>query len=488
MFKPSSIAVTIACLLHTSLAQAEGYKLYEQSVSSMGNAYAGRGAQIGDASLVQSNPAALSQLSTAQWAGGLNIIDAQTKYRDVAATSANGAAVIGRSAGKNSLIEAVPFVFYTDKFDERVNYGFGFYVPYGLSSDYDNDWAGRYFADETAIQVLAVQGAVSYELTPQWSVGLGLNLNHAEGTLSKYKDHNGLCETGSRINAIYQRDVYNPAYCDSHYEVSGDDVAAGYSLGLHGQPLQNLKVAVVYHSELKFVLQGDSVITNTPITGANVAGSPNFIVVAPQLPAIDKTTGKLASQAKLTEASQLALTTPASLMLSLDQQLTTDWSWQASVNWTGWSAFKHIEIISDDATPSISLSTSQPQNLAKPGYIGYIPEYWHDSWSTALGLTFQYQPDLQLKTGVAYDENPITKSHKTARVPTADRLWWTLGANWTIDRHWTVDLAYGYLWMSALTINEYEFNANDQRIYQSQLQASFKNHAQVLGMQLNYRY
>jgi hypothetical protein len=46
MFKPSSIAVAIVCLLHASLASAEGYKLYEQSVSSMGNAYAGVKAEI----------------------------------------------------------------------------------------------------------------------------------------------------------------------------------------------------------------------------------------------------------------------------------------------------------------------------------------------------------------------------------------------------------------------------------------------------------
>jgi long-chain fatty acid transport protein len=488
MLKPSSVAVAIACLLNTSLALAEGYKLFEQSVSSMGNAYAGRGAQITDASLVYSNPAALSQLSNAQWSGGLNIISAETRYYDVAAASANGASVIGRSEGKNSLIEAVPFAFYTDELTDNVHYGVGFYVPFGLSSDYDNDWAGRYFADETAIQVVALQGSMAYEMTPDWSIGLGLSLNHAEGTLSKMKDHGGLCETGSKINAIYQRDVYNPAYCNSHYEVSGDDLAAGYSVGLHGQPLRGLKLALVYHSELKFALTGDSTITNTPITGANVVGSPNYLVLAPQLPAIDKATGKLALNPQLQEASQLKLTTPANLLFSLDQQLTADWSWQASVNWTGWSAFKHIEIISIDATPSISLSTSQPQNLAKPGFIGYIPEYWRDTLSTSLGLTLQYRPDLQLKTGVAYDENPIAQSHKTARVPTADRLWWTVGANYLINRHWTLDLAYGYMWMNALAINEHEFNANDQRIYQSQLKASFKNHAQVLGMQLNYRF
>ena len=266
------------------------------------------------------------------------------------------------------------------------------------------------------------------------------------------------------------------------------DMAAGFSLGLHGQPTDQLKIALVYHAALRFLLQGDSVISNTPITGANVAGSANFIVVAPQLPAIDKSTGKLAVSPTLTEASQLSLTTPASLTLSLDQQLTRELSWQATLAWTGWSAFEHIEITSAAERATISLSTQQSQNLAKAGYIGYIPEYWRDTLFSALGLTWQYQPDLQLKTGVAYDENPISHQHKTARVPTADRLWWTMGANWQLSPEWTIDLAYGYMWMSQLTLNEHEYNAQDQRIYRSSLQAEVKNHAQVLALQLNYRF
>ena len=78
MFKPSSLAVAIIAVCGASLAHAEGYKLYEQSVSAMGNAYAGRGAEITDASLVYSNPAALTQLSKASLSTGLNLISAKT--------------------------------------------------------------------------------------------------------------------------------------------------------------------------------------------------------------------------------------------------------------------------------------------------------------------------------------------------------------------------------------------------------------------------
>lgn len=488
MLKPTVIAVAISSLLGAQLAHAEGYKLYEQSVSSMANAYAGRGAQITDASLVYSNPAALGQLQGAQLSTGLNLIHATTDYRDATAQSANGQSVIGRHIGENSLLEAVPFVFYRDELNEKFSYGVGFYVPFGLSSDYDDDWVGRYFADETAIQVLALQGSLSYQVTENWSLGLGVALNHAEGTLSKFKDHGGLCELGAAINQVYRQDVYNPAYCQSHYEVTGDDLAPGFSVGAYGKLTEQLHLAVVYHAEVKFQLEGDSTITNTPITGAHVQGSPQFTVVSAKLPAIAKSTGKLAASPLLTEASQLDLTTPASLTLSLDHQWLQHWSWQATVSWTGWSAFEHIEIISQAEKPSISLSTQLPENLAKPGYIGYIPEYWQNTLSAALGLTHRYQNNLMLKTGVAFDENPIANDHKTARVPTTDRWWWTAGATLALNPRWTLDVAYGYMWMKSMTMSEREYNANDQALYKSGLAVHYKNHAQVIGAQLNYRF
>jgi long-chain fatty acid transport protein len=487
MLRKASLALAISLALVSQTAVAEGYKLFEQSVSAAGNAYAGRGAQITDASLVYSNPAALTKLKGAQFSGGLNLIHATTRYSDASAQSANGMPVAGRDEGKLTLSELVPFAFYSDHYSDDLSWGIGVYAPFGLSSDYQNDWVGRYFGDETAIKVVALQPTVAYKLDQHWSLGLGLSVNYAEGTLSKYKDHSGLCELGTGINALYQRDVYNAAYCDSHYEVNGDDVAAGYSLGIHGD-LGATKLALVYHSEVKYTLKGDSEITNTPITGANVAGVPGFIVVAPTLPAISLATGKLASNSYLSEQSKLGLTTPATMAFSLDQQVTDLVSVQASVNWTGWSSFESIDIVSDDANPSLSLSTQAPQNLNAPGYIGYIPEHWQDSWSFSVGTTVQYNEELTLKTGLAYDENPISSSHKTARVPTTDRIWWTWGANWALTANQSLDFAYGYMWMNKVSINEHEYNVQGERIYNSGVQATYRNKAQILAVQWNYKF
>ncbi|MDX3774133.1 outer membrane protein transport protein [Chromatiaceae bacterium AAb-1] len=489
MLRKSSICMAIAAALTCQQAFAEGYKLFEQSVSSMGNAYAGRGAQITDATLVYSNPAALTQLQGAQLSGGINYIAARTNYRNAEAYSAQGAPVVGRSEGKISLNELIPFVFYSDHISEQLSWGIGFYVPYGLSSDYQQDWVGRYFADETAIEVLSLQPTLAYKVTDIFSVGLGISVNRVSGTLSKFKDHSGLCEMGTAINDLAGgADIYNDAYCNSHYQVEGDDIAFGYTLGLHSEPVSGTRLALVYHSAVRYTLKGDSEITNTPITGANVAGNPGYMVIAPHLPAVDLSTGKLAANDYLTEASKLSLTTPATLTFSIDQQVTPELSLQFSANWTEWSEFRSIDIVSDDANPSISLNTQLPQNLNAEGYIGYIPEQWRNVWAFAVGATYQYRPDLALKAGIAYDENPIQDSHRTARVPTTDRTWLTVGSNWKLAENMSMDFAYGYLFTSDTAINEHEYNVQNVALYNSNLKADYSNKAQVVAVQFNYTF
>lgn len=486
MLKKTAVAGAVLLALCSVTAKAEGYKLLEQSVSSMGNAYAGRGAQITDATLVYSNPAAMVQLEGEHFSGGLNLIHARTRYSEVEAVSAKGQSVTGRDNGKALLTEVVPFAFYSQQLTEDLTWGFGFYVPFGLSSDYQNDWAGRYFADETAVKVLSLQPALGYKLNNWLSVGAAVSLNRAEGILSKYKDHSGLCELGTGINQLVGRDVYNAAYCDSHYEVSGNDISWGYTLGIHAEPVSGTKLALVYHSTVRYTLKGDSEITNTPITAATAGNMPGLIPIAPNLPLLDSSTGKLASRDLLVEKSKLDLTTPATLSMSIDQQIDQKLSLQATVLWTGWSKFKSIDIVSDDSSPSISISTGPA--LGADGYIGYIPEYWHDTWSASLGATYQYQPNLVLRSGIAYDENPIRTRNKTARIPTSDRIWLTAGFTHSFSPLSSIDVAYGYLFMDDVKIDESEYGVANNKLNLANVKANYANTAHVIAVQYNRKF
>ncbi len=472
----------------SGVVAAAGYQLREQSTSAAGNAFAGRGAQITDASLIYSNPAALTELSRAQLTLGGSWLTGSSHFSNASASNAAGLPVSGPDSGEVKLDAVVPHLFYSTPLNQRWSAGIGLFVPFGLSSDYDADFVGRYFARETGFSVYALQPTLAYRVSERLSIGGGISINYAQGVLSKNKDHSGMCESEAYLNQAYGMPVYQAAYCDSVYEVEGDDWGVGLNLGVHWRPTPSTRVALVYQSEVNYTLKGDSTITNTPITGANVGDNPMLLNVGDTLPAIDLSNGLLAVDPRKTEASRLKLTTPQQLSLSLDQQLTPAWSVQASAQWTEWSAFKHIVIESEQQGGSISASTQQPQNLAVSGYIGYIPEYWQDTWAVSVGTSYALNDAWQLKLGVSWDQDPTTDAHRTARVPTADRWWYAAGARWQLAEAWAIDLAYAYMAMEDTQVNEFEYNGLDQQIYNSGYSADYQASAHMLSLQATYLF
>lgn len=493
MNKQHVMLSVLACSLCSFYSHGSAYQLREQSTSAAASANAGRGAQITDASLIYSNPAAITELNGRQLSVGLSQLSGSIDYRDATATSTAGAPVSGADHGKINIAEWIPHFFYSHQVNDRLHLGIGLFIPYGINSEYDDDFIGRNFAQQTEFTTYTLQPTVSYRLSETLSLGVGLNLNYAEGTLSKFKDHSGMCELEAYLNQAYGAPVYQQAYCNSLYKVSGDDYGLGYTLGLHWRPTANTNIGITYLGKVDYELEGDSTITNTPITGANIGDNPTLLNVGDYIPAIDMTTGLLAVDPLKTEASRLDLITPKSLTLSLDQKLSERWSIQASVVWTAWSAFEHIIIQSTEEDGEISRNTEQPHNLAVEGYIGYIPEYWNNTWAFAVGATYQLNQQWTLKTGVSLDQDPTTNQYRTARVPTDDRWYYALGANWKLAENWSLDLAYNYIDMDKATVKEYEYNGLDKRLYSrsgafAQYNANYKLEAHLFSVQLNYQF
>jgi long-chain fatty acid transport protein len=44
------------------------------------------------------------------------------------------------------------------------------------------------------------------------------------------------------------------------------------------------------------------------------------------------------------------------------------------------------------------------------------------------------------------------------------------------------------MWMNKVSIDEHEYSANGDRIYNSGVQATYRNKAQVLAVQWNYKF
>ena len=111
----------------------------------------------------------------------------------------------------------------------------------------------------------------------------------------------------------------------------------------------------------------------------------------------------------------------------------------------------------------------------------------------ALGTSYQLNDQWQLKAGVSLDEDPTTDHYRTARIPTGDRWYYAVGANWQGGEDWSLDLAYNYITMDEVHVQEHEYNGLNERLYAStgayaQYSADYDLTVHLVSVQFNHQF
>lgn len=488
----------VAATLAPSLTMAAGYKLNEQSAAGMGTAHAGRAAMAEDASVVFYNPAALTELDRAQLTAGFTYINGTGEFTGNA-TNAGGEDITGAddadpyNNGGNYLGEAaIPFFYYAQPINEKFAVGLGIFTPFGTNTDYDENFVGGGFADETSLKSIEIAPTFAYKINDQLSIGGGIDIIYMDGLLSKSVDSvpysslvNGLAGETVVLGQTQYRGF------ESHYEVSGDDWGYGWNLGVYYKLSEATTLGFAYRSEIDITLKGDSTFKDNELAVYSDGGTSVNPADASTLADDSVTVFSVAPQ-----ASEVPLTTPASATLSVTHQATDTLLLQAGATWTGWSSFQNFDVIATErATPSmldgldISDIAFDSGDGLDAGYIGHIDERWVDVWAVAVGGTYQLNNKLALRAGYAFDESPVRDEFRTARVPSSDRQWLTLGAGYAVSADLTVDVAAGYLYMERMTLDERN-KKNDNTFTDSLTSVNGAYEIDVFGLsaQVNYKF
>ena len=133
----------VALALSAGQALGTGFQLNEQSASSLGNAFAAGAAFTDDASAMWWNPAALSKFSTGQVVGVINIITPSVKFQNNASLPAANQP-LGGTGGDAGGYNFVPNMYISVPINPQWAFGLGVNVPFGLTTEYDDGWLGRY--------------------------------------------------------------------------------------------------------------------------------------------------------------------------------------------------------------------------------------------------------------------------------------------------------------------------------------------------------
>lgn len=379
-----AVAITAA----SSQAFSSGFALNEQSIAGMGTSFAGRSSSADDASTVFGNPAGMSRLKRSEIYVGAAAIYAKSDIDRVNASSPGGP-IAGSNDGDMVPVTGVPMGYYVKPLDDKVAFGLGIYAPFGLMTDYESNFQGRYYADKSYVRVITVQPTLSYRFNDKLSVGFGPTFNHIEGELTS--------------------SLFTPLG-DGKVKVKGDDVAVGFNVGMLYEFTPGTRAGLTYHSRVKYELEGNTRVEAPAPVG--IAGKYD---------------------------ANLDLTTPESVDLSFTHELDDRWTLYVGSTWTRWSRFKEIRIENDGA-PAAFTTIVEKQN-------------WHDTWAHALGLSYKLNPQWTLRTGIAVDQSPTNNVDRSPRIPSGDRTIFSVGAGWSPNQDMTIDLAYSYLQEESVNVD-----------------------------------
>lgn len=324
-----SLAVLFAIL--AGPAHSAGFALIEQNASGLGNAYAGQAASAQDASTIYFNPAGMTLLPDRQLVLAAHLIKPYVKYSGTVSP-----AVGGGDGGDAGGLAMVPNFYYAFRLSPSVHLGLGVTAPFGLKTEYDPDWMGRFQAIKSEVKTINLNPSVAWKLNDRFSLGAGLNIQHIEATLS------------NRIS---------PLAPTSLATVEGDDFGWGYNLGMLWQAGKDTRVGLAYRSEIDYTLEGRIEVRNFGLL-------PSGPVKAD-------------------------VTMPASASLSIFHKLGPRLDLLADLTWTGWSAFDRLTIAYSNGTPI----SSTPQNW-DDNWRYSLGATWHmnSAWSWRAGLAYDETP------------------------------------------------------------------------------------------------
>ena len=300
----SALALGIAGALACGQANAAAFQLKENSAKAQGRAMAGAASAKGDASVVVNNPAVMSTFDRTTVQGDVTAVDLSFRFNG-GGTAAAGSPLQqpltggnGGDAGGLAAVPAASFVMPLSGQFEYVTIGAMISAPFGLKTEYDPAWAGRYHARTSDLKFVDLTLAASLDVTDKFSVGLGVIYERAEVTLTNAVDFGSAvcrinvaaCLTPNPITA-----PFGPQKNDGSASIEGTNNEFGWTVGLNLRPTDSLSLGYAYRSEIDHALRG----TATFDVPANVRG-----VIGPNV-------------YKPTDGGGAGLTTPATHTVSV---------------------------------------------------------------------------------------------------------------------------------------------------------------------------
>ncbi len=431
--KKQILCAAAVALLAPSLSWGAGFALFEAGNKSlgMGGAFT---AVADDPSAMFWNPAGLAfQIEEGnQIMAGVVFITTEQSFTGTTPFPGNG-----YRTDQEGQLFFPPHFYWVRPLSDSVNLTIGAHTPFGLGTEWEEDFAGRFISKKADLQVIDLGAQVAWAITENFAIGGGID--YLIGTIE-------LQRNAGLINP-YTQSVVDVAEIELGTNGSRNHAWA-WNAGVMFKLGAGFSIGAVYRSD--FSLKGtdaDATFTQIP------TGYPDFdAAVAATLPFDEEPA--VSTTIELPEYWQIGIAWS-------NEKLTLS----AQYGEMGWSVFQELAIQFPDY-PQLNSVTR---------------EEYEDSEQTRFGVDWRATQCLSLRLGYVMDETPQPVESMSPLLADSDRDGYSAGIGYlSRSSTWGFDVGYEYLELEDRSTEGRSFDGFDGLFHDSR--------AHLFGASLYFKF
>jgi long-chain fatty acid transport protein len=338
----------------------------------MGGAIAGYAL---DGSAVFYNPGSITFLSKNYFNAGVSVIIPKTAY-------------LG-NVGKTELLsnkKYLPFNFYgVYKIKELTSIGLSINSPFGVGTEWDQNWSGRYIVQKSRFSTINIQPTVAYKINELWSFGIGPVV--MMGRMQQEKSVPVENATG-----------------ETTIKLDGKGIGFGVNAGIYRHE-GKISAGITYRSGSKIKVKDGS---------ADFDNIPYSLVLDNTYPASTSFSTEFCVPTIISAGVGYEL--KETILLTLDYSF---------YNWKSFDSYK------------IEYSNFENLNSITKNNFG-------NSFSISAGVQIKKSEKFSLRGGVGYDQSPMQDGYLDPRMPDANKFIFSGGLSYKLKENFSVDGSFTF--------------------------------------------
>jgi long-chain fatty acid transport protein len=418
-----SLLWSAAAVLLPALAGGQGFALNEIGSCAIARGFAATAGGCMDASLLFWNPAGLARLSGGQALLGVSAIQLNGRFvRDTTAREYEGEAPLA----------IVPNLFVNKQLEymnRKFAVGGGVYVPYGLTSQWGDDFIGRFSSKKAALQTIYAQPNIAFNINNRWSIGGGPVYVKSNVELIQSIDLSGIPAAGTTTFGMLGFSK-GTEIGQVHIQTGGHTFTG--AVGIMGMINDRVTVGARYLGKARVKYRGSvaeftqtttGLVLPATINAALVAGTQIDALLAPQFAA--------GGAFEPGQQGWTEITHPDQAQAGVHYKDFHDWDVEFDYQWTGWKKFKELPVtfIRPAGGPNVTISR-------------VLIEDYNNTSAFRIGAEHLFPSKATIRLGLAGATQAAPEATVTPLLPEQGRSYFSLGGSYPLTSKVTIDGAY----------------------------------------------